>query len=119
LSILLIGVLCATVQLRLKQDLCYATANMKTTCLLFLVLQVADFVTTAMVLRMGGAETNPIVRHFMTADPLQGLLLAKVLALAIGGICLFGKKYRAMRLTNVAFTGVVAWNVSVMARLMH
>ena len=90
---------------------------MKNSFLLFLALQAADFVTTAIVLRLGGAESNPIVWHFMTLDPLGGLLMAKAIALAIGAICLFGKKQRAMYLSNVVFVGVVAWNVTIMLRL--
>ena len=87
-------------------------------CSFFLALQFADFITTALVLHFGGAETNPIVRHFMTNDPLVGLLVAKGLAIAIGALCLFGGKLRAMQITNVAFGGIIAWNVSILARLM-
>jgi hypothetical protein len=91
---------------------------MKNTCLLFLTLQLADFVTTALVLHFGGAETNPIVRHFMTTDPLQGLLVAKALAIGIGAIGLFGRKLRAMQIINVAFGAIIAWNMTILARLM-
>jgi hypothetical protein len=90
---------------------------MKNSFLIFLALQVADFLTTAIVLRLGGAETNPIVRHFMTTGPIQGLLVAKMLALGIGAICVFLRKHRAIRLTNLAFSGIVAWNVTIVARL--
>ena len=91
---------------------------MKTSFLIFLALQAADFATTAIVLRLGGAESNPLVRHFMAADPLQGLLAAKLVALAIGAICLVGNKHRALRVTNFAFGGIVAWNVTILTRLL-
>jgi hypothetical protein len=90
---------------------------MKNTALLFLFLQLADFVTTVIALQLGGAEVNPIVRHFMSGNPLEGLLVAKVLALAIGMGCLFSNKLRAMQVANLAFSGIVAWNVAILARL--
>jgi hypothetical protein len=37
--------------------------------------------------------------------------------LAIGAICLFIKKHRAMQLSNLVFSGIVAWNVTILARL--
>jgi Domain of unknown function (DUF5658) len=86
--------------------------------LLFVALQAADFVTTALALRLGGAETNPLVSHLMTAGPLGGVLAAKLFSLGIGAICLLLKKHRAIRVTNVAFTAIVAWNVSIVARLL-
>ena len=91
---------------------------MKTSFLIFLALQAADFATTMIVLNLGGAEANPLVKQFMTTDPLQGLLTAKLLALGIGGICLVLGKLRAIKVTNLAFSAIIAWNVSVVARLI-
>jgi hypothetical protein len=92
---------------------------MKNSFLLFLALQAADFATTVIALRLGGAEMNPIVGRFMTTDPMGGLMLAKVIALAIGAICLFGKKQRAMHLSNAAFVAIIAWNMTIVLRLWN
>lgn len=86
--------------------------------LIFIALQVADFGTTALALRLGGGETNPIVGHLIAAAPVGGLLAAKVFSLGIGAICLWLKKHRAIRLSNVAFAGIVVWNVTIVARLL-
>ena len=91
---------------------------MKTSFLIFLALQAADLATTMIVLRMGGNETNPLVKHFMTADPYLGLLTAKLVACGIGGICVALGKARAIRVTNLAFSAIIAWNVSIVARLL-
>lgn len=91
---------------------------MRNSFFIFLALQAADFLTTAVVLHLGGEETNPIVRHFMSTHALGGLLAAKVVAMAIGAICLFGKKHRAMKLSNMAFAAIVTWNVTIVARLL-
>jgi hypothetical protein len=91
---------------------------MKMSFLVFLALQTADFLTTAIVLRLGGSESNPIVQHFITADALHGLLIAKLVAVAIGAICLISGRHRALRVTNMAFATIVAWNVTIVARLL-
>jgi hypothetical protein len=84
----------------------------------FLLLQVADFMTTVATLRLGGVEVNPLVHLFMSLGPMTGLILAKttVIALAIG--CSFWNKPRALQCANVVFAGIVIWNVSVLARLL-
>ena len=91
---------------------------MKTTCVLFALLQAADFATTATALRLGGEETNPLVRLFMVGDPMTGLVVAKVCALLIGAACVFGSKFRALRWANIVFVGIVIWNLTILARLI-
>ena len=90
---------------------------MKSAFLLFLALQVGDFLTTVAALRLGAAESNPVLIHLMTGSPLTGLFLAKLFALAIGAVCVLAKKYRAIRISNVAFSGIVAWNMAILVRL--
>ena len=85
--------------------------------LLFVLLQVGDFVTTWIVLKTGGGEGNPIVKHLMLFGTLQGLLLSKVLLLAIATIAVKLKKMRVIRTCNIVFALIVAWNLSVVVRL--
>lgn len=84
---------------------------------IFILLQLLDMATTLAVLAMGGRETNPIIQHFMTVGPVAGLIISK---LAVTGIAVVGvalKRHRGLRLANVAFTGVIAWNFTIIARL--
>ena len=85
---------------------------------IFVVLQLGDFGTTAAVLSLGGSEQNPLVQYFMNIGSLEGLAVAKALSLGIGVVCLVWSKYRALRLVNVVFTGIVAWNLTVLLLLM-
>lgn len=85
---------------------------------LFVLLQLADFGTTVTVLALGGGEQNALVQHFMTLGPVQGVALAKLIALAIGALCLLAQKYRAIRVANVVYTGVAVWNATIIARLL-
>jgi hypothetical protein len=85
--------------------------------LIFALLQLADLGTTLAVFRLGGGEENPLIQHLMIVGSIQGVILAKVLTLAIGVGCLLAAKYRTLRIANVIFAGIVAWNLSIIARL--
>ena len=53
----------------------------------------------------------------MTIGPVGGLILSK---LAVTGIAVAGAalgKNRGLRTANIVFMGIVAWNVSIIARL--
>ncbi len=90
---------------------------LKSPLILFILLQVMDFATTLTVLAMGGQENNPIVAHFMALGPVSGLFLSKLVitGLAVAGATL--GKNRGLRVANIVFMGIVAWNVSIIARL--
>ena len=46
--------------------------------LTFVLLQLADVVTTMTALGNGGHEQNPLVSRFLVIGTLQGLILSKV-----------------------------------------
>jgi len=85
---------------------------------IFVFLQLADLATTLAVLRMGGAEENPLVKHLMAFGLVRGLVLAKLLTVAFGVGCFLASKYRALRVANFVFVAIVAWNLSIIARLI-
>ena len=86
--------------------------------IVFFALQVADAATTLVALRLGGAEDNPLIHMFMSIGPLAGLILAKAIVLLIAFGCALSSRTRALRHANFAFTGIVAWNLIVIARLL-
>jgi adenine/guanine phosphoribosyltransferase-like PRPP-binding protein len=53
----------------------------------------------------------------MAVGPVEGVILAKIVALAIGVGCVMAAKHRPLRVANLFFAGVVAWNLSIIARL--
>ena len=83
----------------------------------FILLQVLDVATTMVVLALGGSEKNPIVAHLMSLGPVGGLIVSKILVIGVATAGAFLQKARGIRLANVVFCGVVAWNVSIIARL--
>lgn len=53
---------------------------------LFLALQLADAITTAIVLRSGGRELNPAMAWLMRATGVRAALAIKVLVVGAAGV---------------------------------
>jgi hypothetical protein len=85
---------------------------------LFVYLQVLDFLTTILFLKMGLRETGLIARLLVHWNPLVGVMLVKVAAVLVAVIAVRYNKARVMRLANVGYCGVVTWNLvcMIMAR---
>jgi len=56
---------------------------------------------------------NPLVSRFILVGSVQGLLYSKMLALAIAAVAVRSRRYRALRVVNVVFAGIVLWNLFV------
>ena len=87
---------------------------------LLTVLNLADLITTVMVLDRGGAERNPFVQPIVDNMWLVGLLKAIVLVL----VATLLTRCRGSRIAELALTGttgwylaVVCWNVAVLTIL--
>jgi hypothetical protein len=83
------------------------------------VLNLADLVTTRMVLDRGGSEGNPVMRPFV--DGMWGAALIKFACLALiatlAARCLGSVKVRrGLVLVDTWYLVVVAWNLAVLAR---
>jgi hypothetical protein len=83
----------------------------------FISLQFLDVCTTMLAIEMGGVEKNFLVAHFLFLGSLQGLILSKVIVLAIANVVVFVRKDRVLGWANVAFGIVVLWNGFIVARL--
>lgn len=76
-------------------------------------LQMLDLLTTVAFLLHGVQEANPLVRLALrySSHPLGGLLVIKVLALALGVYCWRCGRERLLTRINILFAIVVAWNL--------
>ena len=84
---------------------------------LFILLQLADLLSTLAAFSLGGVENNPIVAQMIGHGHFAGLLMAKLIVLALGaGIAWLGRS-RVIRMANFAYGGILAWNLSIIARL--
>lgn len=79
-------------------------------------LQVLDLLTTLAFMLHGVREGNPLVRLMMhsTANPLNGLLLVKVIAAGLGLYCWKLGRGRLLARINIAFALIVAWNLGAL-----
>lgn len=77
----------------------------------FLLLQILDAVTTIQVLQNGGYETNPLVNNLMTLGAVNGLVIAKLCALAIGAVVLTYGRPRVLLIANCVYGAIICWNL--------
>jgi hypothetical protein len=77
----------------------------------FLFLQLLDFMTTLIGMRMGGSELSPFVRWMMSFDVVFGLAMVKMIGFALGGYCVLTKRLRVIGWVNIFFAGLVVWNL--------
>jgi hypothetical protein len=80
----------------------------------FVYLQLLDLLTTLVGFRVGAVEASPFIRTLMHLGPAAGLLVSKVLALGLGGYCVYSKKLGLIRLVTYWYGGLVVWNLMVM-----
>jgi hypothetical protein len=80
----------------------------------FIYLQLLDLLTTLVGFRLGASEASPFIRTLMQAGPAAGVALSKILALALGGLCVYLKKQHLMRWASYWYGGLVVWNLMVM-----
>jgi len=66
----------------------------------------------------GGAEQNSMVRALMFVGPYKGLILSKLIVLSLALGFALSKKQAAIRSANVVFAAIVAWNLTVIVRLL-
>ena len=85
--------------------------------LTFILLQIADVVTTVVALSQGGYEQNPLVARFMMVGTLHGLVWSKLVVLALAATIIRFRGFRVIRIANIAFALVVGWNIVTLVRL--
>lgn len=80
---------------------------------LFVYLQVLDFLTTVVGLRLGLVELSPFIRWLMGAGPVAGALVSKLMAVALGAFCLWIQRRRLIQWVNYWYAALVVWNLSI------
>jgi hypothetical protein len=84
---------------------------------IFVVLQALDLATTLLFLARGVAEGNPLLTMALpyAHEPWVGLVAAKLAATLIGFYCYRSGRIRVVRLANVGYFLIVAWNLATIA----
>ncbi|HTS28513.1 MAG TPA: DUF5658 family protein [Bryobacteraceae bacterium] len=81
---------------------------------IFIYLQLLDLLTTLVGFKVGADEASPFIRMLMHVGPVAGVLASKVLALILGGVCVYAKKLSLIRWISYWYAGLVVWNLMVM-----
>ncbi len=81
---------------------------------IFLYLQLLDLLTTLVGFKLGAAEASPFIRLLMHAGPTVGVIGSKLVALVLGGICVYAKKLNLIRWVTYWYAGLVVWNLMIM-----
>lgn len=81
---------------------------------IFVYLQLLDLLTTLVGFRLGASEASPFVRALMEFGPVAGVALSKVIALALGAICVYTKRVRLMKWATYWYAGLVVWNLMIL-----
>ena len=80
---------------------------------LFLYLQILDFLTTLVGLRIGLSEASPFIRHLLGEQPALGLAASKLIAFLLAGLCLWLQRAHLIRWINYWYAALVVWNLSL------
>ncbi len=80
---------------------------------IFVYLQLLDLLTTLIGFKMGAAEASPFIRLLMNFGPAIGVLLSKLVALAIAVVCIRLQKKHLIRWASYWYAGLVIWNLFV------
>jgi hypothetical protein len=81
---------------------------------IFIYLQLLDLLTTLVGFRLGASEASPLIRMMMHFGPAMGVIASKVLALGLGGICIYARKDHVIRWITYWYGGLVVWNLTVL-----
>jgi hypothetical protein len=85
---------------------------------IFIYLQLLDFITTVLGIRLGASEASPFIRLLSHIGPALGVGLSKLIALALGAVCIWFKKDRILNLITYWYAALVVWNLCVILRVL-
>jgi hypothetical protein len=79
----------------------------------FIYLQLLDLLTTLVGLQIGLGEASPFIRWLMSFGPVEGLAMSKLIAVLLGGYCVWRQRLRVIHIINYWFAALIVWNLSL------
>lgn len=80
--------------------------------LIFVYLQILDFLTTLVGFRVGASEASPfIVKLIHSTSPAMGVGVSKLVGIALGAVCVTMNKSHLVTWINYWYAGLVIWNL--------
>jgi hypothetical protein len=78
---------------------------------IFLYLQVLDFLTTLVGLKLGIHEASPFVRSLMHFGPSIAVAASKIAAIALAALCVGLNRRYLVRWINYWYAALIVWNL--------
>lgn len=79
----------------------------------FFYLQILDVMTTWLGLRLGLSEASPFVHFLMHVGPMGGLIVSKAVAVLLGAICVYRRRFHVIRMINYWYAALAVWNLAL------
>ena len=79
----------------------------------FIYLQVLDLLTTIIGLRLGLGEASPFIRGLISLGPAISVVLSKVVAFLLAGICVALKRRPLIKRINYGCAALAVWNLGL------
>jgi hypothetical protein len=80
---------------------------------IFVYLQILDLLTTIIGLRLGLGEMSPFIRGVIFFGPAIAVLLSKVVAFGLAGLCVALKRRALIRRINYGYAALAVWNLGL------
>jgi hypothetical protein len=80
---------------------------------IFVYLQLLDLLTTLVGFKLGAQEGSPFVRLLIHAGAVEGVVMAKLVALTFGAFCIRSRKMRVLKWIVYWSGALVVWNLLV------
>jgi len=77
----------------------------------FVYLQILDFLTTLVGLKLGIAEASPFIRSLLHFGPSIAVAASKIVAIALAGLCIGLNRSYLLRWINYWYAALVIWNL--------
>ncbi len=90
--------------------------NLKSCLQLFLYLQILDFLTTMVGLKIGCRELSPFIRELMHAGPEVGVAASKAIAVGLAAVCIRLNRGYLIGWVNYGYAALIVWNLAMLLR---
>jgi hypothetical protein len=85
-----------------------------TSFIIFIYLQLLDFLTTVVAMKNGFVESSPFIRWLMSSNYTVGLAESKLIAVGLAVLCILINKGFLVRWINRWYAVLVVWNLALM-----
>jgi hypothetical protein len=88
--------------------------------MVFVYLQVLDYLTTMVGFRVGASEASPFIAKLIhLTSPAVGVFASKLVGVGLGAGCVLVNKSHLVKWINYWYAALVVWNLVVILTASH